>query len=392
MSLRFLTAGESHGPLLTAILDGMPAGLPLSPADIAPDLARRQTGYGAGPRMRIERDQAQITGGVMAGQTTGAPIALQIINRDHSKWSGKAIPAYTTPRPGHADLAGLVKFGHNDIRPVLERASARETAARVAVGAICRTFLAQFGVRVEAWVRSIADIQADLEGIPLEERFHLSRESEVACPDAKASQKMAEKIRKTMQDKQTLGGVIELAAFGVPAGLGSCVQWDQRLEARLAAAILSVQAFKGIEIGDAFENTCLPGTQAQDAILLEGVNLHRRSNRAGGIEGGMSNGQPILLRAAMKPIATTLTPQASVDLAAGTPQATTYERSDFCPVPRAPVIVEAMTAFILADALISKLGGDSLSEMLPRFSSLRQLNTDHLRLSDAEKTFWMGTE
>ncbi|NMB54689.1 MAG: chorismate synthase [Leptolinea sp.] len=388
MTLRFLTAGESHGPTLTTILDGMPAGLRLDMDAINADLARRQSGAGAGPRMKMECDKAVITGGVMSGVTTGAPISIIIENRDHARWKGKEIDPFTIPRPGHADLTGVLKYGYGDLRPALERASARETAARVAMGAICRQLLAQFGIRVGGYVLSIGEIEACLESIPLEERFIRARESEVNCPDAQASQAMQARIREIISGKDTLGGTIEAAAVGLPAGLGSFTQWDRRLDSRIGAAVLSIQAVKGVEIGPAFENSRLPGTAVQDDILVEGENLSRPSNRAGGIEGGISNGQPVIVRAAMKPIATTLSSRQSVDLADGIPVETKYERSDFCPVPRAVVVVEAMLAFTLADALLEKLGGDSLEEIQPRFDTLKKMRLSDFRLESSPHIWW----
>lgn len=388
MPLRLLTAGESHGPALTALLDGLPAGLPLSPAELNRDLARRQHGFGAGPRMKLEQDAAVILGGVMAGLTTGAPLALHIENSDHARWRGKAVEAFPAPRPGHADLTGAVKYAYRDLRPALERASARETAARVAAGAACRAFLGAFGIRVGGYVRSIGPVEAAVEEMPLVERIEQALESDTACPDPRAAEAMHAAIRAAMQARDTLGGVIEVVALGLPPGLGSFVQWDRRLEARLGAAVLSIQAIKGVEFGPAFENARLPGTQVHDSILLEGSTLTRGGLRSGGLEGGVSNGQPLLLRAAMKPIATTLTPQQTVNLASGAPSPTQYERSDFCPVPRAVVIVEAMTAFVLADALIEKLGGDSLEEMRPRFDTLRRMTLDDLRMDGQARIYW----
>jgi chorismate synthase len=341
MSLRFLTAGESHGPALTAILDGFPAGLPLPAEVIDRELARRQQGYGAGGRMKIEKDTVEILSGVMSGETTGAPIALLVINADHAKWKGKPIEPLVTPRPGHADLTGAVKYGYRDLRPSLERSSARETTMRVAIGAICKHLLAQFGVRVGGYVRSIGEVDAQLDGIPFEARFAAAETSDVRCPDPDAAARMRARIESIIHGKDTLGGVLEIAALGVPPGLGSFAQWDRRLEARLAQAVLSVQAIKGVEIGEAFATARLPGTQAHDAIHRDGGELSRPTNRAGGTEGGVSNGQPIIIRAAMKPIATTLTPQQTVNLATGEEGPTRYERSDFCPVPRAVPILEA---------------------------------------------------
>ena len=388
MPLRFLTAGESHGPSLTAILDGMPAGLAITPEIINKELARRQQGYGSGGRMKIEKDTVQILGGVMAGETTGAPIALLVQNDDHVKWKGKAIEPMTAPRPGHADLTGAVKYGYKDLRPALERASARETTMRVAAGAVCKHFLAQFGIIVGGYVSSIGEIQTDFGDMPYEERFTRAEESDVRCPIDSSAQKMRDEIEKTIHGKNTLGGVLEIVALNLPVGLGSFMQWDKRLEAKLAMAIMSVQAIKGVEVGDAFENAKRIGTQAHDPINLQHLNLQRATNRAGGTEGGISNGQPIIIRAAMKPIATTLTPQQTVDLAVGENAPTKYERSDFCPVPRAVPILEAMVAFVLADVLLEKLGGDSLNEMKPRFETLRKATLEDLPMDNTPHIFW----
>lgn len=388
--LRFLTAGESHGPSLTAILDGIPAGLPLTAEIINHELARRQQGYGSGGRMKIERDTVQILGGVMGGETIGAPLALLVENADHVKWKGKPIPPLTTPRPGHADLTGAVKYGYRDLRPTLERSSARETTMRVAAGAVCKHLLGQFGIVVGGYVKSIGEIEANFNGMPYAARFEAAENSDARCPDSIAAERMRERIRQIIQNKDTLGGVLEIVALNVPVGLGSYAQWDRRLEARLAQAVMSVQAIKGVEIGEAFENAHVPGTQAHDGIhLAPGTSrLARSSNRAGGTEGGISNGQPIVIRAAMKPIATTLTPQTTVDLATGQEGPTRYERSDFCPVPRAVPILEAMVAFVLADALLEKLGGDSLAEMKPRFESLRQARLTDLPMDNSEHIWW----
>ncbi len=388
MSLRFLTAGESHGPGLTLILEGLPAGLPLDSDVMDADLARRQHGYGAGPRMKLERDHARILGGVMAGKTTGAPLAVFIENLDHARWKGKAIPRFSIPRPGHADLTGALKYGYDDLRPALERASARETAARVAAGAVCRHLLAQFGVRIGGYVCAIGEVEAHLAGMPLEERIRRALGSEVGCPDEQASAAMQARIREIIQQRDTLGGVIEAVALDLPPGLGSYVHWERRLDARLAAAVMSIPAIKGVEIGAAFENTRRPGTRVHDAIRLEDGGLRRAGLGSGGLEGGVTTGQPLLVRAAMKPIATTLTPQHSVDLASGEEVETRYERSDFCPVPRAVVIVEAMLAFVLADALIEKLGGDSLAEMLPRFAALPRPRLADLHMTASDLVFW----
>lgn len=388
--LRYYSAGESHGPSLVAILEGLPAGLPLAPDMINRQLARRQHGFGAGPRMKIEQDRARILGGVMEDLTTGAPLALSIENLDHQKWRGKTVSPFTIPRPGHADLAGAIKYGYTDLRPALERASARETAARVAVGSVCRHLLAQFGIRVEGYVAAIGEIEANLKDIPLEMRSARAEENDVRCPDPDAVEAMQERIRRVIQERDTLGGILEVAALGVPPGLGSHVHWERRLEGRLAAAVLSIPAIKGVEIGEAFENARLPGTQAHDAIRLSEEQIIRPTYRSGGFEGGISTGQPVLIRAAMKPIATTLVPQESVDLSTGEEVETRYERSDFCPVPRAVPILEAMAALVLADALLEKLGGDSLDEMRPRFEALRQARLNDLEIDGESHVFWPG--
>ena len=388
--LRFLTAGESHGPSLTTILDGLPAGLSLSPDIINKELARRQQGYGSGGRMKIEKDTVQILGGVMGGETTGAPLALLVQNDDHVKWKGKAIEPMTAPRPGHADLTGAVKYGYKDLRPALERASARETTMRVATGAVCKHFLSQFGIIVGGYVASIGEVTADFGDMPYEERFIRTEASDVRCPIDSSAEKMRAEIEKTIHGKNTLGGVLEIVVLNLPVGLGSFVQWDRRLEAKLAMAIMSVQAIKGVEVGDAFENAKRIGTEAHDPIQLppSTFNLQRSTNRAGGTEGGVSNGQPIVIRAAMKPIATTLVPQQTVDLASGENAPTKYERSDFCPVPRAVPILESMVAFVLADALLEKIGGDSMNEMKSRFETLRKATLEDLPMDNIPHIFW----
>jgi chorismate synthase len=388
MSIRFLTAGESHGPALTVILDGLPAGLPLAPDVINHELQRRQSGVGSGPRMKKEQDTAHILGGIMAGVTTGAPIAIVIENLDHVNWRGKKLSKLTIPRPGHADLNGALKYGYDDLRISMERASARETAARVSAGAICKHFLRQFDITVRGYVESIGDIQGDLEAIPLEDRFALAETNPVHCPDQQAARKMVKVIEQTMKLGDSLGGVIEVIAQGLPPGLGSFVHWDRRLDGRLGAALLSIPAIKGVEIGRAFDQAHLTSTQVQDAIQIEGDQLSRPTNHCGGLEGGITTGQPLILRAPMKPIPSTIIPQQSVDLASGKAASTQYERSDFCPVPRAIPILEAMAAFILADALIEKLGGDSLEEMLARHRDLRNGRLSDLRIERDAKVYW----
>jgi chorismate synthase len=388
--LRFLTAGESHGPMLTGILEGMPAGLPLSPEDINIELARRQQGYGSGGRMSIERDTVRITAGVMNGVTTGAPIALLVENRDFKNWKDKHIAPMTTPRPGHADLTGAIKYGYHDLRIALERASARETTMRVAVGAICKKLLAEFGVQVGGYVVQVGDVVADIDPtMPYEERFRLAEENDVRCPAADAVEAMHEAIRQVKIDKDTLGGIMEIVALNVPPGLGSHVHFDRRLDGRIVAAMVSIHAMKGAEIGPAFDNAGKRGTQVHDAIALkDGTGeLARSTNRAGGLEGGITTGEPIVARAAMKPIATILQSMESVNLATGQAEATVYERSDFCALPRAVPIGEAMMALVIADALIEKLGGDSLEEMRPRFASLRRARLSDLPMDNVEWRF-----
>jgi chorismate synthase len=383
--LRFLTAGESHGPGLTAILEGMPAGLRLDRAALDQELARRQKGYGSGGRMKIERDQVRISAGIAAGRTTGAPLALHINNLDYAKWRERDIPAMTTPRPGHADLTGAVKYGYRELRLALERASARETAARVAVGAVCKQLLAAFDIAVGSYVIQIGPVQAQPEAsMPFPKRFAAAEQNDLRCPDPAAVDAMRAHIWETMQARDTAGGVFEVVATGVPAGLGSYVHWDRRLSARLMFALGAIHAIKGVEIGPAFANAALPGSEVHDELHLgdDGQQLVRHTNRAGGFEGGITTGEPIVLRAAMKPISTILKGGQSVDLATGQPAETTYERSDFCAVPRAAVVGEAMVAITLADALLEKLGGDSLEEMLPRFAGLRAARLAELPMDD----------
>ena len=376
--IRFLTAGESHGPMLTAILEGLPAGLPITAAQIDAELSRRQVGYGRGGRMGIEHDQVRIASGVVNGHTTGAPIALWVENRDYKNWAEKQIAPMTIPRPGHADLNGAVKYGYRDLRLALERASARETTMRVAVSAICKAFLAEFGIIVQGYVTAIGAVAADLpetDEIGYRSRFAAAEESDVRCPEPIAAAAMRATIHDdAIQGKDTLGGIIEVIALNVPPGLGSHVHYDRKLDGRLIGAVGSVHAIKGVEIGQAFAQAAQPGTQVHDPIVPgdEPDFLTRSSNRAGGLEGGVTTGSPIVVRAAMKPIATTLTPLPSIDLATGQPSPIEYERSDFCPVPRGVAVIEAMVTIVLADALLEKLGGDSLDEIRPRFAALRQ--------------------
>lgn len=388
MSLRFLTAGESHGPGLTAILEGLPAGLYLEENDVNTQLQRRQQGFGSGGRMRIERDRVHFTGGLMGGKTTGAPLAMHLENRDWANWRDRDIPPMTIPRPGHADLTGTIKYGYSDLRLALERASARETAARVAVGAVCQQLLAEFGTVVGSYVVQIGKASARLSpALSYAERFLLAEENDVRCPDLATAAAMHACIREAMAAKDTLGGVFEVVALPVPAGLGSHVHWDRRLDARLMWAVGSIQAVKGVEIGPAFENATKRGTDVHDEIVGDGDRLTRPTNRAGGFEGGITTGQPLVVRAAMKPIATTLTPLRSVDLATGEPAATRYERSDTCAVPRAAVVGQAMAAYVLADALQDKLGGDCLADMQARFSALRRERVTDLEMENVPWRF-----
>lgn len=393
MGLRFLTAGESHGPELTAILEGLPAGLRLDLSELDRMMARRQVGFGSGGRMKIERDALRISGGLLAGLTTGAPLALAVTNRDHANWRGRQVPAMTVPRPGHADLTAAIKYGYGDLRVGLERASARETAARVAVGAVCAQLLAAFGVEVRSYVVAVGEVQAPLD-LDVDAATHRSRAEaaegdDLRCPDAEAAAAMRRAVARAVRERDTLGGLLVVVALGLPPGLGSHVHWDRRLGGRLMGALGSIPAVKGVEIGPAFANAALPGTRVHDRIDRgDAGTLRRRSARAGGLEGGISTGEALVLRAAMKPISTTLTPLDSVDLATGEAAPTRYERSDFCAVPRAAVVAEAMTAYVLADALLEKLGGDHLDELRERLQRLRRSRLDDLPMDGRPWTPW----
>jgi chorismate synthase len=400
--LHLITAGESHGPCLNAIVEGLPAGLRVDTEVIDRDLRRRQGGYGRGGRQRIEQDHVQVLGGVIGGKTTGAPVALRIDNRDWenwvARWEAGDLPPLTVPRPGHADYAGMVKYGLQDARTVLERASARETAARVAAGALARLLLSELGIAVGSYVTEIGGVVAQVPDLPYSELWVLADGSDVRCPDPEAAERVRAAIDAAREQGDSLGGVFTVAATGVPVGLGSHVHWERRLDARLAAALIGIQAIKGVEIGPAFQNARLPGTQVHDPFFPTGPSLEegpdrapaithhashtteyalrntqyvtRPSNRAGGIEGGMSNGMPVVLHAAMKPIPTTVAPQPSVDLATGEPAQTQYQRSDVCAVPAASIVGEAMVAWVLADALLEKTGGDSMDEIHGRFARM----------------------
>ena len=381
--LRFLTAGESHGKALVGIMEGMPANLSLAPSDIDAELKRRQSGFGRGGRMKIESDHAEIVSGVRWGKTMGSPIALFIENRDHKNWlegmspEGRhqgSIPAVTRPRPGHADLAGAVKYHQQDVRNILERSSARETAMRVALGAVAKKFLSEFGIRVGSYVTQIGDQQSAVSSQHLgqEELFELfgrAEASPVRCPDEDATREMVQLIENAMKEGSSVGGVFEVFATGLPVGLGSHIQWDKRLDGRMAGALMSIQAIKGVEIGMGFEMAGSSGSEVMDEIFYHGqkTGFYRRTNNAGGIEGGMTNGMPLLIRAGMKPIPTLRKPLGSVDIVSKEPFEAAYERSDVCAVPAASVIGEAMTALVIADAFLEKFGGDSMEEVTENY-------------------------
>lgn len=390
MTIRFLTAGESHGPALTAIVEGFPAGLRVDLAEINRQMARRQKGYGSGGRMKIEKDAVRVTAGVMKGLTTGGPVAFQLTNLDYVKWKDREVAPFTVPRPGHADLTGAVKYGYRELRLALERASARETAARVAVGALCKLLLAEMGIMVGSYVVQIGSVRAEVPAnMGYGARFAGAEGNDVRCPVPEAAERMRQAIRVCMLAKDTLGGVFEVVALGVPAGLGSHVHWDRRLSARLMFAVGSIQAIKGVEVGEAFGNASRPGTEVHDEIFLaeDGQTLKRYTNNSGGFEGGITTGEPVVIRAAMKPISTVLNPRRSVDLATGETTETVYERSDFCAVPRAAVVGEAMVAIALANALAEKLGGDSVAEMQARFGQLRKARLDELEMDNVPWRF-----
>jgi len=369
---RFLTAGESHGKGLTVIIEGLPAGLPLSEADLARDLARRQGGYGRGGRMRIEKDHAEITAGVRHGKTLGSPVALWIQNRDWVNWTEKMaiepveaeIERVTRMRPGHADLPGAIKYGFDDVRNVLERASARETAARVAAGGVAKRLLAEFGVAFRSHTLSIGTVRSNATE-PID--WDAVENDPVRCADPEAGKAMVAAINAAKPDGDTLGGEVEVRVTGVPIGLGSHVHWDRKLDGRIAQAICSINAFKGVEFGAGFDGAARRGSQVHDVILpADKWTTHpwaHATNNAGGIEGGMSTGEPIIVRAAVKPIPTLAHPLPSVDLDTGEEVRAHYERSDVCVVPAAGVVAEAMVALVLADAWLEKFGGDTVEEI-----------------------------
>ncbi|MBI4848266.1 MAG: chorismate synthase [Nitrospirae bacterium] len=410
--LRYLTSGESHGQALTCIIDGVPSNLSLSSKDIDNDLARRQKGHGRGGRMKIETDHAQILSGVRHGKTLGSPVTLLIENKDWQNWcdvmnpelgvrsqeSGvRSLESVTHPRPGHADLAGAMKYSTHDIRNILERSSARETAARVAAGAVAKKFLSEFNIQVISYVAEIGGMRitplnpplarGDLRGAKnLLSLFKKAEVSPVRCPDEGAEKKMISKINIAMKKGDTLGGVFEVIVLGVPVGLGSHTQWDKRLNAKLASSMMGIQAIKGVEIGLGFEMSRRHGSEVMDEIYYRSQKskvksqksmslFYRKTNNAGGIEGGMSNGMPVIVRAAMKPIPTLKTPLASVDIISKKPFKAAYERSDVCAVPAASVIGEAATALAIADSFLSKFGGDSMEEVKRNYKGyLKQIS------------------
>jgi chorismate synthase len=392
--ITFRTAGESHGKGLVAMLEGIPAGLDLVVSrDVDPELKRRQGGYGRGRRMQIESDRAELMSGVRLGQTLGSPIAMVIWNRDWENWqvamsalppeedaNPKALRAHYLPRPGHADLVGVLKYDRRDVRDILERASARETAARVACGAVAKRLLADFGIRVDSHVVSIGSVEAQVETVPLELNDAVD-ESPVRCLDAEAAERMMTEIDDAKERGDTLGGIFEVVVTGLPAGLGSYVAWDTKLDGRLAGAVMSVQAVKGVEIGLGFEGARRPGSEVHDPIVPAEEKprtggMGRSSNRAGGLEGGVTTGEPLVVRGAMKPISTLRKRLPSVDLRDGSVGDAAVERSDVCAVPAAGIVAESMVALVLADAFLDKFGGDAMSEVHRNFDGYTRYLTE----------------
>jgi chorismate synthase len=388
-NLRYFTSGESHGKGLVGILDGVPAGFVVSAGDIDADLKRRQGGYGRGGRMKIESDHAEILSGIRWGKTLGSPISLLIGNMDWKNWEEGmsadaafegSIKPVTRPRPGHADLAGALKYNQRDVRNILERSSARETAVRVGLGAIAKKLLSEFGIAFGSYVVRIGSQKIDVgnqnvEKQQLLELFSKAEKSPVRCPDADASKKMVRQIDQAVKNGNSLGGVYEIFVTGLPPGLGSHTQWDRKLDGRLAQAMMSIQAMKGVEIGRGFEMCGKPGSDVMDEIFYRSKakgnskGFFRKTNNSGGIEGGMTNGMPVIIRVGMKPIPTLRKPLMSVDLNTRKPFSAAYERSDVCAVPAAAVVGEAMAALVLADAFLEKFGGDSRDEILRNFDS-----------------------
>ncbi|MAT17075.1 MAG: chorismate synthase [Leifsonia sp.] len=399
--LRWLTAGESHGPELVAILEGMPAGVPISPEQIQDDLQRRKLGYGRGARMKFEQDELSISGGIRFGKTVGGPVALRVGNTEWPRWvdvmsatpvDPETLPkgrgaALTRPRPGHADLVGMQKYDFPESRNVLERASARETAARVALGAVARAFLAELGVRLVAHTLSIETVRVpDGAALPTPDDVDALDADPLRCFDAATSAEMVARIDRAHDDGDTLGGVVEVLAYGLPPGLGSYVHWDRRLDAQLAAAIMGIQAIKGVEIGDGFETTRRPGSQAHDEIVAADGVIGRLSDKAGGTEGGMSTGTLLRVRAGMKPIATVPHALRTVDVATGEEAAAHHQRSDVCAVPAAGVVAEAMVALVLANAMLEKFGGDSIGETRRNLDAYLAAIPDSLRTASVTVT------
>ena len=377
--LRWLTAGESHGRALVAICEGVPAGVGVTSADVASALARRRAGYGRGARMKFEQDEVELTGGVRHGLTLGGPVAIRIANTEWPKWETVMSPdpvdaeilaaqarnaPLTRPRPGHADLAGMQKYGADDARAILERASARETAARVALGEVARRLLRQvLGAEIVSHVVALGSVHAPDGYVPGPQDLARIDADPVRCLDAAASAAMQAEVDAAKQDGDTLGGVVEVVAYGLPPGLGSHAHWDRRLDGRLAGALMSIQAIKGVEVGDGFTTAARRGSLAHDEIEGGEAGIRRTTNRAGGIEGGMSTGEPVRVRAAMKPISTVPRALATIDVRTGEPARAINQRSDVTAVPAAGVVAEAMTALVLADALLEKFGGDSVREV-----------------------------
>ncbi len=382
MSLRLTTAGESHGPALTCVLEGLPAGLVLEREAIDRDLARRQLGHGRGGRMKIEHDRAELLGGVRHGRTLGGPVALQIRNRDYANWEERMnpwpvapdVPEVHLPRPGHADLVGTQKYGLSDVRDILERASARETAARVAGGAVAKAFLRALGVEVFSHVLQITSVAAPRRDDLTPAAFADVDESPVRCLDADATRAMVAEIDRLRKANESLGGVFEVRAFGLVPGLGSHVSWEERLDGRIAQAILSIQALKAVAIGDGHEVAGLPGSEAHDEIFYDEARggYYRETNRAGGLEGGMTTGEPLVVRGSMKPLPTLTKPLRSVDIATHEPAEALRERTDSCTVPAAGVVGEAMVAFVLADAYRRKFGGDHIDDVRAALAAYRE--------------------
>ena len=381
MALRFTTAGESHGPGLTAIVEGLPAGLEIDRGRIDRDMARRQLGHGRGGRMKIEQDAVEVRSGIRHGRTLGSPIALLVANRDYANWEARMNPwpveaeveESHLPRPGHADLVGAQKYGFRDVRNVLERASARETAARVAAGAIAKEFLGALGVSVHSHVLRIASVEATELGQLTPESFANVDDSPVRCLDPKAEEAMIEEINRLRKANESLGGIFEVRAFGLVPGLGSHVAWDEKLDGRLAHAVVSIQAVKGVSVGEAWEVAATPGSESHDEIFWDAERGYfRETNRAGGVEGGMSNGEPLIVRAALKPISTLTKPLRSVDTETKEPAQAMRERTDSTVVPAAGVVGEAMVALVLARCYREKFGGDHIDDVLAAVKAYRE--------------------